>query len=68
MFALGRFYKHRNMRDVCFSVIRRTYQDADRIKVKIEWYLDRGVQLFSMDLSEEITIDRKQVRNYHEVL
>ena len=65
MFDYPKFYKHRNFVDVCFRVIKRQYADSKRLKVKISWYLQKGLR--PMGFSETITIDREQIKHYSEI-
>jgi len=32
------FYMHKNAMDVCVEVVKVTYQDSERIKLKVRWW------------------------------
>lgn len=65
MFRHYKFYTHRRMLDVCFRVIKLQWGDDTRLKIKVSWYLKKG--LTPMAISETITIKRVDFNNYREI-
>ncbi len=66
MFYHYKYYTHRRMLDVCFRVIRVQWGDATRLKLKISWYLKKG--LIPMALTEIITIKKVDYQHYREII
>lgn len=62
MFEKGKFYKHKNMLDVCFKMIHYEVLPNSSINSTISWYLLKN--LTPMGLFETIVIKAETTKDY----
>lgn len=62
-----KLYRHRNFTDVAI-LVKASVPYADRVSLRVEWYLSNEVRTISIGITDYITIKDIDLCNWNEVV